>query len=154
MLEHHAAVVAAAFHFAPVDGDLAGARALETHGDAQRGGLAAARRADEGYHLALAHGEIQTLKRVHGLQCAVDVQREALGEVDDVDFTHRRYLFFDRFVFGYSPAFFSRVDQYSQARACGRGCKLRSQASLHSPGVSGLNGMPCACVSSCSSALR
>ena len=45
---------------------------------------------------------------------------------------------------GYSPAFFSRTDQYSQARACGRGCRLRSHAMFASPGVSGLKAWPCA----------
>ena len=45
---------------------------------------------------------------------------------------------------GYSPAFFSRTDQYSQARACGRGCRLRSHAILASPAVSGLKVWPCA----------
>ena len=42
----------------------------------------------------------------------------------------------------------------SQARACGFGIRLRSQASLASPGVSGLSGWPCALQRSCSSALR
>src|SRR5436309_8966687 len=45
---------------------------------------------------------------------------------------------------GYSPAFFSRTDQYSQARAWGRGCRLRSHAIFASPAVSGLKAWPCA----------
>src|ERR1051325_3435938 len=55
---------------------------------------------------------------------------------------------------GYSPALRSRVDQYSQARACGRGSRLRSQAIRASPLVSGLSAAPCALHINCSSALR
>ena len=53
MLEHHAAIMAAATDLAAIDGDAAAARWIETHGDAQRRGLAAAGRADQRDDLAI-----------------------------------------------------------------------------------------------------
>ncbi len=71
MLEHHAAVVAAAVHLAAVDGDPAAVRRIEPHGDAQRGGLAAAGRPDQRHDLAVAHREADALERLHVMHLAV-----------------------------------------------------------------------------------
>src|SRR5262249_7526832 len=88
----HAAVVAAAFDLAAVNGDAATARSLEPHGDAQRRGLAAAGRADQRYDLAVTHRETDALQRLHGLQLAGDTQRETLRDVDQADLTHGALL--------------------------------------------------------------
>ena len=88
VLEHHAAVVAAAVHLAAVDGDAAADRRVEPHGDAQRRGLAAAGRADQRDDLAVAHGEADAVERLHVMQLAVHAQREALGHVEETHLTH------------------------------------------------------------------
>ena len=64
MLEHHAAVVAAAVDLAAVDGDAAAGRRIEAHGDAQRRGLAAAGRSDQRDDLAVV-----TLKLTRSSAC-------------------------------------------------------------------------------------
>ena len=48
--------------------------------------------ADEGTR-ALAHREVQTTERLHSLRLAVDLQREALGKIDDIDLAHGSIFF-------------------------------------------------------------
>ena len=66
----------------PSTRDAAAVRGIEPHGDAQRRGLAAARRPDQRDDLAVAHGEADAVERLHVLHFAVDAQRKALGHVD------------------------------------------------------------------------
>jgi hypothetical protein len=87
-LKHHAAIVAAAPHLATVDRHLARRRGFEPHGDPQRRGLAAARRADERDDLAVLHAEVHATERLHGLQRAVDAQREPFRYVVQGHLTH------------------------------------------------------------------
>ena len=87
-LKHHAAIVAAAPHLATVHRDLARRRGFEPHGDPQRRGLAAARGADERDDLAVLHGEVDAAERLHGLQRAVDAQREPFRYVVQGHLTH------------------------------------------------------------------
>src|SRR5215510_10540374 len=89
-LEHHAAVEPAAGHLAAVHRHLAVRGGLEPHDNAQRRGLAAAGRPDEGDNLAVVHGEADAVERLHDLHGAVDAQREALGDFDKADLTHLR----------------------------------------------------------------
>ncbi len=81
VLEYDAAVVAAAFHDHAVDRHRAAGRGLESHGDAQGGGLAAAGRPDQRDDLAVGDGEAQTVQRPHRLHLAVDAQCEAFRYV-------------------------------------------------------------------------
>ena len=74
MLEHHAAVVAAAVDLAPIHGDAAAARGIETHGNAQRGRLAAAGRPDQRDDLAVLDREADAVKRLHVMHLAVHAQ--------------------------------------------------------------------------------
>src|SRR5882757_3936958 len=90
MLEHHAAVMPTAFDHDAVHGDLPAARIFEPHRDAQRGGLAAAARADQRDDLAVADLEVQVIERRHGLRHAVDAQRKPLRHVDEI---HRAHYF-------------------------------------------------------------
>ena len=88
VLEHHAAVVTAAMHFAPVHRDAAAIGRIEPHGDAQRGGLAAAGRPDQRHDLAVAHLETHAVQRLHVMQFAVHADRKALGDVEESNLTH------------------------------------------------------------------
>src|SRR5262245_62581326 len=53
MLEHHAAIVAAAIDFPPIYGHAAPARRIDPHRNPNRGRLAASRRADQGDDLTV-----------------------------------------------------------------------------------------------------
>src|SRR5947209_4190399 len=88
MLEHHAAIMPAAFDLNPVNRDLTAAGGFEAHGNAQRGGLAASAWPDERDDLTIAHAEIQVAQCRHGVLHAVDAQREALRDIDEIDRAH------------------------------------------------------------------
>src|SRR5215813_13928806 len=88
MLEDHAAIMTAAFDLTPIHHDAARGSALEAHSDAQGGGLAAARWADQGDDFAVPHREAHPRQRLHGLRFLADPQGEALGHVDEADLTH------------------------------------------------------------------
>ena len=87
-LEHHAAVVAAAPHLAPIHGDLAAGRSFEPHGNAQHRRFAATRGTDERDDLAVVHFEAHAAERLHGMHRPVDAQREPLRYIVEGDLTH------------------------------------------------------------------
>src|SRR6476646_9771267 len=88
VLKHHATIMTAAVHFAPVDGDSATTRSIETHGDAQSRGLAAAGRTDECNNLAVLDREADAIERLHVMNLAVHAQGKALGNVEESHLTH------------------------------------------------------------------
>src|SRR4029077_16444113 len=73
---------------ATVHRDLARRRGFEPHGDAQRRGLAAAGGSDERDDLAVPHGEAHAAERLHGLERAIDAQREPFRYVMQGHLTH------------------------------------------------------------------
>src|SRR5215472_5555196 len=81
-LEHEAAVAARAAHGASVERHPARAGGFETRDDAQKGGLAAARRADDRNELAALDREVDVLQR---LQFA-----ERLAEMRDLELARHR----------------------------------------------------------------
>jgi len=83
-LEHEAAVAARAAHGASVERHLARAGGFEARDDAQKGGLAAARRADDRNELAALDREVDVLQR---LQFA-----ERLAEMRDLELARHRAL--------------------------------------------------------------
>src|SRR5262249_41160584 len=87
-LKHHAAVVAAALHLAPIHCDFSAGRGFEPHGNAQRRRLAATRGTDERDDLAVVHFETHAAERLHGMHRPVDAQREPLRYIVEGDLTH------------------------------------------------------------------
>ena len=98
MLEHHAAIVAAAIDFTPVYGHAAPARRIEPHRNPKRGGLAATGRADQRDDLAVLDREADPVKRLHMVHLAIHAQRKTFGDVEETHLTHSelRIYFSDR----------------------------------------------------------
>src|SRR6185503_3507610 len=88
VLEHHAAVVAAAIDFMPVYGYAPPARRIEPHRNPERGRLAATGRADQRDDLAVLDREADPVKRLHMMHLAIHAQRKALGDVEETHLTH------------------------------------------------------------------
>ena len=92
MLEHHAAVMAAPRHPRAVDFHASAGGVIKAHGDAQRRGLAASARPDQGDDLAVFGFHAEAVERAHHPGLASDPQGKVARDLDQADAAHAGLL--------------------------------------------------------------